>query len=250
MSVFHKIKAQLYNNVLTENPNDLIARVVSEKSLGIGDIVRSAVSNQRFARGAANLSAEDMEYAVNLFFKEMAYRLCDGFSINTGYFTAQPNIKGVFHSANEKFNQKKHSVSFNFQQGSILRRELANVEVDILGIADSSLFITQVFDVKTESVNQLLTPNSILKISGSKLKIAGDNETNGVYFVNQETNERVKVDASDMVTNNPSELIVVTPELNPGTYKVEVTTQYGSGNLLKEAKTIIFERVLTVQYRA
>ncbi len=264
MSVFHKIKAQLYDNALTENPNDLIARVVSEKSLGIGDIVRSALSNRRFARDGATVSAEDMEHAVNLFFKEMAYLLCDGFSINTGYFTAQPNIKGVFHSTNEKFNPKKHSVLFNFQQGSILRRELANVEVDILGVADSSLFITQVFDVKTESVNHLLTPNSSLKISGSNLKIAGGNvepqtanreprfdgstvRTNGVYFVNQETNKRVKVDVSDMVTNNPSELIVVTPKLNPGTYKVEVTTQYGDGNLLKEAKTTVFERVLTVQ---
>ncbi len=242
MAVFHKIKAQLYDNVLTENPNDFIARVVSEKSLSIGDVAQSAVQ-----RGGATVSAEAMEHAVSLFLKEMAYRLCDGFSINTGYFTAQTTIKGVFNSAAEKFDSQKHSVLFDFQQGSLLRKELSNVEVDILGVADASLVITQALDVKTGSVNDVLTPNRNLKISGSKIKIAGDNEANGVYFVNQETNERIKVDVSDIVTNNPSELIVVIPELAAGIYKVEIVTQYGSGNFLKEARTAVFERVLTVQ---
>ncbi len=72
-----------------------------------------------------------MEHTVNLFLKEMAYCLCDGFSINAGYFTAQTVIRGVFASANERFDPEKHSVLFDFQQGSLLRKELSNVEVDV-----------------------------------------------------------------------------------------------------------------------
>lgn len=243
MVVCHKIKAQLYDNMFTENPNDFIAKVISEKSLSIADVVQSAVS-----RGGADVSVEAMEHAVGLFLKEMAYCLCDGFLINTGYFIAQTTIKGVFDSATEKFDSAKHSVLFDFQQGSLLRKELANIEVDILGVADTSLVITQVLDVKTGSVNDLLTPSRNLKISGSKIKIVGDNETNGVYFVNQETNDRTKVEGSDIVTNNPSKLIVVIPMLTAGTYKIEVTSQYSSSNgTLKEARTAVFERSLTVQ---
>jgi hypothetical protein len=78
------------------------------------------------------------------------------------------------------------------------------------------------------------------------LKIASYNETNGVYFINQDTQEITKIDASDIVTNNPSELIVVIPDLAAGTYRVEVTMQYSS-NLLKEPRTTIFEKTLTVQ---
>jgi hypothetical protein len=53
------------------------------------------------------------------------------------------------------------------------------------------------------------------------------------------------VDASDIVTNNPSELIVVIPALAAGRYRVEITTQYsGSGNLLKEPRTVVFDRIL------
>jgi len=242
MAVLHSIKAQLYDNVLTENPNDFIARVASEKSLNIKDICLAATT-----RGGSDVSAAAMEHAVNLWLKEMAYSLCDGFSVNAGYFTAQASIRGSFLSPAEKFNADRHSISFDFNQGSLLRKELGNVEVNILGVADVSLFIAQVVDVKTGSVNDLLTPNRNLRISGGKIKIAGDNEQNGVYFVNTQTNERVKVDATDIVNNNPSELLVVIPALAAGEYKLEISTQFsGSSTPLKEPRNATLEKILTV----
>jgi hypothetical protein len=136
---------------------------------------------------------------------------------------------------------------FDFQQGSQLRKEIASVEVDILGAADAALTVAQVIDVKTGSVNDLLIAGLNLKIRGHRLKIAGDNAANGVYFVNQSTNERVRVDVSDIVTNNPSEIIIIIPALVAGTYRVEVVTQYSVGAVLKEPRTAVFEKTLTVQ---
>jgi hypothetical protein len=188
-----------------------------------------------------------MEHAANLFFKEMGYRLCDGFGVNTGWFTAAPHIKGVFNSPNEHFDPTRHRVLFEMQQGAELRRELGLVAVDVLGVAESGLYIAQVLDVKTGSVNDIITPNRNLKISGHKIKIAGDNADNGIYFVAEAGGARTKVDASDVVTNNPSELIVVIPALAAGAYRVEVTTQYSVGQLLKAPRTVVFDKVLTVQ---
>jgi hypothetical protein len=241
----HKIKAQLYDNALTEGPNDYTAKVVSERSLSVEDICQLATG-----RDGAGISAPAMARAVNLWQKEMACRLCDGFVISTGYFNAQPNIKGVFNSPTEAYNPDKHAVLFSFSQGSLLRKELAAVEVDITGVANPTVIISQVIDVKTGSVNELLTPSRNLKILGSKLKILGWSEANGVYFLNQESQAKIKVDASDIVTNNPSELIIIIPSLEAGAYKVGVTTQYSSGNsnkqLLKEPRTAVFEKILTV----
>jgi hypothetical protein len=243
MAYMHKIKAQLYDNVLTEDPNDFIARVTSEKSLNVEDICQSA-SN----RGGADISSEAMGHAVNLWLKEMAYRLCDGFAVNTGYFNVQPGIRGTFNSPTEHFSPEKHTLGFDFHQGALLRKRLDSVEVSITGVADPTLAIAQVTDVKTGSVNDLLTPNRNLKIWGHKLKIIGENAANGVYFVNQETQLRVKVDASDVVTNNPSELIIVIPGLDAGIYKLEIATQFSGNNhsQLKEPRTAVFERILTV----
>ncbi|MDR2653651.1 MAG: DUF4469 domain-containing protein [Prevotellaceae bacterium] len=243
-TTLHKIKAWLYDNLLTQdNPNDYVARVNAERSLNISDICESAV-----ARGGADISAAAMEHAVNLFLKEMGYRLCDGFSVNTGWFTASVHIRGVFDSPNEAFDPKKHTVLFEFHQGATLRKELEMVGVDILGVAETGATVAQVTDVKTGSINDLLTPNRNLKIAGHKIKIAGDNEANGVYFINQATQERTKVDASDIVTNNPSELIVVTPALASGTYHLEITTQFtgSGGKVLNEPRTATFDKVLTV----
>jgi hypothetical protein len=244
MSTLHTIKCYLYDNVLTEDPNDFIARVASERSLNVKDICTSAVE-----RGGADVSAAAMEHAVNLWLKEMAYNLCDGYSINTGYFTASARVRGVFDSPTEIFNKDKHHLSFDFTQGATLRKDLHSVSVDILGVSDASLSIAKVTDVKTGSVNDLLTSERNLKIAGHKLKIAGDNPENGVYFVNQTTQERTKVEATDIVTNNPSELMIIIPALASGTYKVEVTTQF-SGNtkiMLKDPHTAAFDKILTVQ---
>ena len=204
MANLHKIKAQLYDNVLTPNPNDIMARVSSERSLSVKDICQSAVT-----RGGADISAAAMEHAVNLYHKEMGYSMCDGFSVNTGWYTASVSIKGVFDSPAEKFNPAKHTVMFDF--------------------------------------NDLLTPNRNLRINGSKIKIDGENTENGVYFVHQDTKERTRVDNSDIATNNPSEIMIVIPELPAGTYKLEITTQYSPGKNLKQSRTAVFERILTVE---
>jgi len=242
MATLHTIKASLYDNALTENPNDFIARVSSERSLSVKDIAGSAAT-----RGGADVSAAAMEHAVNLWLKEMAYRLCDGFSVNAGWFNASVGIRGVFDSPNEGFNPAKHTVSFDFQQGAQLRRELEQVTVEITGVADTSLGVAQVTDVKTGSVNDLLTPNRNLRMAGVKIKIEGDSPANGVYFINQATQERTRVESSDVVNNKPSEVMVVIPQLPAGEYRVEVVTQYSTGgNLLKAPRSTLFDRVLTV----
>lgn len=233
-NILHRIKANLYENVLTDDANDYLARVSSERTLNVKEICSSAVS-----RGGADVSASTMEHCMDLFLGEMGYLLSDGFSVNTGYFTATPLIKGVFNSPTEKFSSDKHSVLFQFNQGATLRNMLSNISVEIMGVAESGISIAQVTDVKTGLVNDQITPNRNLRIKGSKLKVVGDNESIGIYFVNETTNERIKVDPSDIVTNNPSELIIITPELTKGGYTLEVVSQYGVSVMLKEPRTAV-----------
>ena len=243
MAVLHTIKAWLYDNVLTENQNDFAARVSAERTLSVRDICESAV-----ARGGADINAAAMEHAVELFHKEMGYRLCDGFSVNTGWYAASMHVKGVFTSPAEPFDPHKHTVLAEFHQGAELRKELAAVTVSILGKAESTFFIAQVTDMRTGSVNDLLTPGRNAKIAGSKLKIAGERPECGVYFVSAaDPTIRVKVDAADIVENEKSTLLVIIPTLAAGSYQLEVTTQYSGGNaLLKEPRTTTFDSLLTV----
>jgi hypothetical protein len=228
--------------MLTEDPNDYSIRVIAERSLNVRQISGTAVT-----RGGADISAAAMEHAVELWLKEMAYQLCDGFSVNTGWFTASVHVKGTVKNPAERYDSDRHTIVFEFHQGSLMRREIPGIEVEIVGVADTDGHVIQVVDVKTGSVNNLLTPGRNLRISGNKLKIAGDDASVGVYFRNADTATEVKVDPADIVINNPSELIVIIPELDKNlTWQLVIITQYGVGFILKAPRTVTFDRILTV----
>ena len=63
--VLHRIKVNLYENLLTENPNDYSAKVISERTLNTREICQTAIKC-----GGATSTAEMMEHNVNLFLKE------------------------------------------------------------------------------------------------------------------------------------------------------------------------------------
>ena len=239
----HTIKAYLYDNLLTPDPNDFVARVSSERSLSVADICHSAAT-----RGGADVSDAAMSHAVELFLKEMAYRLCDGFAVNTGYFTAMPVVRGVFLNPNETFDPQRHTLQFQFTQGELMRREIEDVEVKIMGVAETGLYIGQVEDMKSRTVNEVLTPGFNLRVTGTKLRVVGDKPGVGIFFRETATNTATKVDEGDIVINNPSELMIIIPALPAGTYQLEVTTQYSMGKQwLKEPRTSVFEKTLTVK---
>ena len=238
----HSIKAYLYDNPLTDDPNDFSARVKSEKSLNIEAVSASAVE-----RGGANISAADMTHAVKLWLREMCWLLNDSYSINTGFFTVMASIKGAFSSINEKFNRARHTLSYQFGQGEIMRQGANAADVEILGLADVGAEIALVIDVKSDTVNGKITPDRNLKITGSKIKITGDDPAVGVYFRNNSNDTITKVDESDIVINMPSEVMIINPALAPGEYTLLITTQFASGNtLLKEPRSAEFGKVLTV----
>ena len=240
--IFHSIKANLYENYLTEDPNDLTARVISERSLSAKEICKSAVS-----RGGAQLTADAMEHNVNEFFKEMTYQLIDGFTVTTEYFTASVQIRGPFKNPQDRFDPKRHSVLFRFNQGVTLRKLLSTIKVQIMGMGEVGPVISHVVDSKTGSVNDLITPNGTLKIRGGKIKIAGDHPEVGVFFEDEHGNQTM-VAENDIIVNNPTQLIVQIPALIPGRYKLVIITQYsGSPINLKNIRTAAYDKIFTVE---
>jgi hypothetical protein len=244
MAVKKNTKGWLYYNPLTADPNDMFLRIQSEGSLGIDDVSKSACS-----RGGAQMSPDTMTQAVTLWLREMAFLASGGFLINVGWFIVQAVVRGVFRSPAERFDRARHTLAFDFRQGALMRKEAQDVNVQILGVASTGASIAQVTDVRTGSVNDLLTPGRNLRITGTRLRIAGEDPENGVWFICYETGARTRVEDPDLAINNPAELMVIIPELTEGTYRLQITTQFGSAGsqLVKEPRTVIFDRILTVE---
>ena len=207
----HRLRINLYPNLLTEDPNDYSARIISERTLSVRDVCTSAIK-----RGGAPSTIDAMELNVNQFLKEMLYQMSDGFAINTLYFTASAVIRGSFKGPLETFDPKRHTISFRYSQGEASKRITNDVEVQVLGVANTSPYIASVYDVKSGSISDLLTPRQALKIGGGKLKVGGDHADIGVYFVAVDSRARTRVPDNEVITNKPSELTVLIPDLPPG----------------------------------
>jgi len=90
------LHVKLYPNYLHkpgDNMGAYIARTDSNAVVNV-DKLGAALKN----RGGYGGDLEDLVEAVKQFFDEAAYQLCDGFSVNNGYYSIHPNVGGTFNS--------------------------------------------------------------------------------------------------------------------------------------------------------
>lgn len=240
--ILHHVYVRLYPNYFVNIEGAYIARTNSEASLSIEKIC-AALKN----RGGFTGNYDDLVEYVKQFFDEMAYQLCDGFAVNTGYFSIHPHVSGTFDKITEGHDTEKHPVTFRFRIGAPLHALADHIVVEVEGIANVLGYIDEFVDVNTESVNGIASPNGLFSIAGHKIKIIGENAEVGIYFVSEaDPAVRIKV-SGNLAENTASKLIGVIPSLSAGKWKVEIRTQFnGSVKHLKEPRVIEGEMVLTV----
>ena len=238
--VLHRIRIKLYHNYLPNVEGTYIARTDNEASLNIEQVC-AALKN----RGGFGGDYDDLVEGVKQFFDEAAYQLCDGYAVNTGYYSVHPNVGGTFNAANEIHDHKKHPISFRFRTRPKLRRLVEHIAVDIEGIADASGWIDEFIDTDEDSINTLYVPGDQFVLHGHKIKLAGDDPAVGVFFVPvDDPSKAVKV--TRIAENTSSKIIGIAPATGEAHNRIEVRTQYsGSGvTLLRAVRTIAGSFVL------
>ncbi|MDR1221140.1 MAG: DUF4469 domain-containing protein [Treponema sp.] len=226
-------------NELTANPNDLRAQVVNVSSYSQADLV------DRIMKIGAGLTRSDIISVLEAEKQVVADVVAEGGAVTTELFNAFPSISGVFDSPDAPFDPAKHKAHIKLHPGIALRNAVADIKTKRVAAVVTGTVITAVTDLKTGAINETLTPGRDMKVSGVKLRIAGTDPAVGLYFV-PAAGDAVKADISDVVVNNPSELIALVPALPAGTYRVRIATQYTSGKLLKAPHTFTFDKELTV----
>jgi hypothetical protein len=241
-------------NLLTnDNPDDMSAHTANVISHNQTDII------DRILKTGAGLTRSDVISVLEAE-KEVIYDLlAEGGAVTTELFNAFPSIQGVFTGAEDSFDHKRHRVKIHLSEGIGLRAVEERVKAKKIAPLQTGARIIAVTDIKTGSVNRLLTPGKNLRISGSKIKVTGDDPSVGVYFTLAGADVRadaaaipalapgVKIDETDIVENKPSEVMVLIPALGPGDYYVKIVTQFtGSAKASKSLHTAIFDIPLTV----
>jgi len=212
-----------------------IVRTNNEKVMTVEDVCDSLQN-----RGGFSGDREELLDHVRKYYKELVYLLCNGFAVNSGFYTLYLNIGGTFDSAKGVADREKHPITLRLRVASFFKALLRHVEIYVEGEAETNGFIHQFFDAHSETTNDSVTGGEIFVLTGDRIKIAGDHADVGVYFeLTEEPFTRIKVQRQ-LGENFPSKVVGIVPMLlAPKSYRVVVVTQFSSGaTLLKAPKTI------------
>lgn len=225
----NKLQGWLAPNTLTEDPND---RILVLNSAG-------TVDNEQLYKDMreedTGLRRETLVHVVTLYERIVARALMNGHNVNTGLFYAVPRFIGPVEEG--QWNPAKNDIYVSFTQNRVLREEIRNTKVEILGEKADAIYITGVQDCSNNIKDGHITPGRNFRITGSRIRIEGTDENVGISFRSLTDDTVTKVTPDMFGTNNPSELIFIAPTgLADGEYEMTLTTQY-SGNTQRFLKT-------------
>jgi hypothetical protein len=228
----------LEDNLLTpKDPNDRRARVVNVQSRSESDLAE-AISRRNIGISKAEALAM-LEAASEIQLEWLA----EGHSINLRLAHFHPSIPGAFEEGEypkEAAIRMTASKEVAEMAKTIPLRHVEPV---------SPIRIEFVHDVKSDTTNNKVTRGGSVKITGHNLKVTGIEPAVGVEFISVEDPEAIyPVPVQDIIINNPSELLIIAPQMVTGEeVRLKVTTQYSKSlKDLKAPRSITFEKTLTV----
>lgn len=219
------------NTVTTDNKDDKILLLESAGSVNL-DKIYEEMKNED-----TGLRKETIVHVVTLFLRIVARFILNGYSVNTGLFRAVAQFTGVIEGG--KWDAEKNSVYVSFIQDKMIREEIAQTTVNILGMKADVMYILETEDRKTHLKDGSATSGHNLFVRGAMLSVKGDDPSVGVTLTDED-GEVTKLDEDLITINKPSELTLLIPaDLAKGTYTLTVTTQFcKTTQLLKTPRSV------------
>ncbi|MDR1120117.1 MAG: DUF4469 domain-containing protein [Dysgonamonadaceae bacterium] len=240
MAKLFKVLVELYELLLTTRKDDRSGRVVSTGSLRIDDLIAIAVSRR------SDINAATMKASYEILKEVVLEEVCGAKQVEFGLSHYGLGVNGVFIGDHPVWDGKTHSLILHASATAEARMALKNIEVDVLGMAQSGIFINSLTDVVSGEINTRLTPGGSVNLAGARIKIAGDAPNIGLHLTEINTGTITDIPATSVPVNDPSRIIFIVPtDLPAGDYKLSIITQFSHSTLLKEPRTCVFDYILS-----
>ena len=233
-------KVWLTPNLLTKDiDNDYIAEVSTSKQT-----LRNEDIAQRIVDEGSEIKYDTLLSIINQHDRIIREAVCDGYSVLTGVGQYSPRVTGSWIGKSANFDPSVNKLTLDMVLSKEMRDALATVGVEVLGVKEGGgASIGLVTDTYTGEANGYISAGEDILIEGTKIKVAGDDPSCGVYFINRDDDTSYKVERR-LTQNDPSRIIARVPaELAPGAYTLRIVTQFSnSTQLLKEPRTLEYVR--------
>lgn len=205
----------LKENHITSDDDDYMAISINPESYSIEDVYDYMTrEGSTVTRAEALAGFEEVTRAIlNL--------VQQGHSVVTPLVNIRPGISGVFEDEEDTFDPDRHEVRIHVTPGLRLRETTEEIPTEKVEPRERLPKLTHYYDKSTETQDAQITPGGGARIVGSLLKFDEEDPDQGIFFVNTSDGAETRVEDT-ILRNKPSELIFINPELDPGTYRVEV----------------------------
>ncbi len=213
----------------------------------LGSVRDDDIANDIIEEGI-ELKKETLCDVIKRYEKTVAKRVLSGYAYSNDFVQMQPRITGVFESTSAQFDPAIHKCTVDMCAGTVLRSELSNVSVKILGEKDAGgAKISSVTDVETGD-KDTLTAGEMVLIEGDKIKIQDEkDESQGVFFIDEKgVSHRVD---KRLALNKPSQIMVKVPsDVAEGAVSLVIKTKYTTGGaVLKAPRELKYNYKLTAK---
>jgi hypothetical protein len=234
-----KVLIELYELLFTARKDDRSGRVISTGSLKIDDLIAIAVTRR------SDINAVTMKASYEIL-KEIALEeVCNSNHVEFGLTHNSLGVDGIFIGDHPAWDSKVNRLSLLGVATAEVRNAIKDIEVEVLGMAQSGLFINSLTDVASGEVNARITPGGGVNLTGVKIKIAGEAPGVGLHLTEINTETVTEIPATSILINEPSKITFIVPaNLPAGDYKLSITTQFAHSSLLNEPRTYVFDYVL------
>ena len=216
------------NEIKLNEDNNFSARVQIEKSYDLTGIINLILDRRNV------MSRTDLVAAFNIFFETVQGCIKRGENINLPLFNLGYSISGVFNDEEDSFDPARHHVNVNINDGVLINDAVKEIKLTKVEPVDTEPVIKYYKDTASDKVNLSITPGSIFELTGSRLKIGGDDSLTGLYFL---ADDGTEIKTSLIAFNSYKKLIAQAPQLKKGEYRIRLRTQSsGSSYLTKEPK--------------
>jgi hypothetical protein len=240
MAKIFKVFVKLYELLFSARKDDRSGRVVSTGSLKVDDLITIAITRR------SDINAVTMKASYEILREVALEEVSNAKHVEFGLTYNSLGVEGVFIGDHPTWNRETNRLVFTSTAAADVRQALKNIDVEILGMASSGIFINSLTDVASGDVNTSITPGGGIKLIGSKMKIVGEAENVGIHLTEINTGEITGIPVTSILDNEPSKITFIVPaDLPAGDYKLSITTQFSHPTvLLKEARTYVFDYVL------
>ena len=235
----------LYPNVMREKKDgktSFYARVMSREHLFMEDIADDMV----IAGVDDGMTKEQILSIWKKINCAILDRVSNGCTVDTGLGQLSAKVSGSFRTESESFCKDHHVIDMAFRTSRNVRQKLGELGVVIRQGNATKPDITDVKDMDA-TVPGTLTRGGFLELKGRNIKLFGDDESVGLYFVSEDDPAKtVKIPKEKIGFNSSTRLAcVVPPKLQAGRYRIKLVTQYMRTNeQRKTALSTVYGRVL------